>query len=120
MAPGSRPLAIAVARDPDQTAFVVSFDDRAISLASPDGSTDSARFDELDILAILPDDDPYLIWTGPFFVVLHVRGRRRRIPAFAVGLEAFLGRLLELPGIDRYGPKPCCGRPIIPGRPVVP
>ena len=92
-----------VARDPDQTEFVVSFDDRAISLAYPDGSTDSARFDELESISILPDDDPYLIWTGPFFVVLHVRGRRLLIPALTGGLEAFLGRLLKLPGIDRDG-----------------
>jgi hypothetical protein len=38
---------------------------------------------------------------GPFFVVLHSRGRRLLIPAFSVGMEAFLERLREVPGIDR-------------------
>ena len=82
--------------------FVVSFDDRVISLANPDGSTDAARFDELEKIAIEPYDNPYLDWwMGPFFVVLHVRDRRLLIPAFTVGLQALLGRLLDLPGIDR-------------------
>jgi hypothetical protein len=89
------------ARDPHEIEFVVPFDDRVISLASPDGSTESARLDELEGISILPDDDPYLVWTGPFFVVLHARGRRLLIPAFTAGLEALLGRLQELPGIDR-------------------
>ena len=40
--------------------FVVSFDDRVISLANPDGSTDAARFDELEKIAIEPYDNPYL------------------------------------------------------------
>ena len=97
--------------------FVVSFDDRVISLACPDGSTDAARFDELERISIEPYDNPYLDWwMGPFFVVLHERGRRLLIPAFSVGMKAFLGRLRELPGIDRDGlevllrggePSPC-------------
>ena len=90
------------ARDPVEANFVVSFDDRVISLANPDGSTDADRFDELERISIEPYDNPYLDWwMGPFFVVLHVRDRRLLIPAFAVGLQALLGRLLELPGIDR-------------------
>src|SRR5262249_17635530 len=50
-----------VARDEDDIAFVVSFDDKVISLANPDGSTNSARWDELERISIPPDDDPYLI-----------------------------------------------------------
>jgi hypothetical protein len=47
---------------------------------------------------------------------LHVRGRRLFIPAFSARLQAFLGRLHELPGIDQDGldvlvrgdePSPC-------------
>jgi hypothetical protein len=92
------------ARDADAIEFVVSFDDRIISLAYRDGSTDAVRFDELERISIEPEDNPPLNWwTGPFFVALHVRGRRLLIPAFTVGLRAFLGRLLELPGIDRDG-----------------
>jgi hypothetical protein len=97
--------------------FVVSFDDRIISLACPDGSIDAVRFDELERISIEPYDNPYLDWwMGPFFVVLHERGRRLLIPAFSVGMEAFLGRLREWPGIDRDGldvlltggePSPC-------------
>jgi hypothetical protein len=84
--------------------FVVSFDDRIISLAYPDGSTDAVRFDELERISFEPYDNPYLNWwMGPFFVVLHQRGRRLLIPAFSVGMEAFLGRLRELPGIDGDG-----------------
>src|SRR5262245_6705315 len=90
-----------IARDPDEIRFVVSFDDQAISLANPDGSTERARWDELERISIQPDDDPYLIWTGPFLVVLHVGDRRLLIPALTAGLSAFLGRLLELPGIDQ-------------------
>src|SRR5262245_45600613 len=89
------------ARDPDDVRFVVSFDDQTISLANPDGSTDSARWDDLESISIEPDDDPFLIWTGPYFVSLNARERRLLIPAFSEGLDAFLGRLLELPGIDR-------------------
>jgi hypothetical protein len=89
------------ARDPDEIGFVVSFDDQVISLANPDGSTERARWDELESISIQPYDDPYLIWTGPFFVVLHVGERRLLIPALTTGLSAFLGRLLELPGIDQ-------------------
>jgi hypothetical protein len=97
--------------------FVVSFDDRVISLACPDGSTESARLDEIERISIEPYDDPYIDWwMGPFFVVLHKRGRRLLIPAFSVGMKAFIGRLRELPGIDRDGldvllrggePSPC-------------
>jgi hypothetical protein len=79
----------------------VTFDDRAITLANPDGSTDSARWDDVESISIQPHDDPYLIWTGPYFVSLNMRGGRLLIPAFSVGLDEFLGRLLELPGIDR-------------------
>jgi hypothetical protein len=89
------------ARAPGDIDFVVSFDDRVISLALPDGSTNSARWGEIERISIQPEEDPFLIWTGPSFVVLHVRDRRLLIPAFTVGLDAFLGRLLELPGIDR-------------------
>jgi hypothetical protein len=39
----------------------------------------------------------------------HVRVRRLLIPAFTVGLTAFLRRLLELPGIDRDGPQALLG-----------
>ena len=97
--------------------FVVSCDDRIISLACPDGSTDAVRFDELERISIEPYDNPDLNWwMGPFFVVLHERGRCLLIPAFSVGMEAFLGRLRELPGINRDGldvllggdePSPC-------------
>jgi hypothetical protein len=97
--------------------FVVSCDDRIISLACPDGSTESARLDEIERISIEPYDNPDLNWwIGPFFVVLHQRDRRLRIPAFSVGMGAFLGRLRELPGIDRNGlavllrggePSPC-------------
>jgi hypothetical protein len=97
--------------------FIVSFDDRIISLANPDGGTDAVRFDELERISIEPYDNPDLNWwMGPFFVVLHERGRRLLIPASSVGMEAFLGRLRELPGIDRDGldvlsrggePSPC-------------
>jgi hypothetical protein len=84
--------------------FIVSFDDRIISLANPDGSTDAVRFVELERISIEPYDNPDLDWwMGPFFLVLHERGRRLLIPAFSVGMEAFLGRLRELPGIDRDG-----------------
>jgi hypothetical protein len=105
------------ALDPAEVDFVVSFDDRIISLASPDGSTESARLDEVEMISIEPYDNSYLvIMIGPFFVVLHGRGGPLRIPAFSVGLNAFLGRLRELPGIDRDGldallrggePSPC-------------
>ena len=97
--------------------FVVSFDDRVISLACPDGSTESARLDEIEGISIEPYDDPYLDWwIGPFYVVLHQRDRRLLIPGFSVGLDAFLGRLREWPDIDRDGldallrggePSPC-------------
>jgi hypothetical protein len=97
--------------------FVVSFDDRVISLACPDGSTESARLDEIERISIEPYDNPYLDpWMGPFLVVLHERDRRLRIPAFSVGLNVFVERLRELPGIDRDGldallrggePSPC-------------
>jgi hypothetical protein len=105
------------ARDPAEVDFVVSFDDRTISLACPDGSTESARLDEVERISIEPYDNPYLeIMMGPFFVVLHGRGGRLRITTFSVGLNAFLGRLREWPGIDRDGldvllrggePSPC-------------
>jgi hypothetical protein len=86
-------------------------------LANPDGSTDVVRFDELERISIEPYANPDLDWwMGPFFLVLHERGRRLLIPASSVGMEAFLGRLRELPGIDRDGldvllrgdePSPC-------------
>jgi len=93
-----------VLRNADASEFVVSFDDREIVLTYSDGTTDAARFDELERISIEPEDNSYLDWwTGPFIVALHVRDRRLLIPAFTVGLQAFLGRLLELPGIDRDG-----------------
>src|SRR5262249_29697470 len=62
-------------RDANETEFVVSFDDHVISLGYPDGSSDSARFDELERISIEPYDNPYHDWwMGPFFVVLHERG----------------------------------------------
>jgi hypothetical protein len=88
-------------RNPDEIGFVVYFDNQVISLANPDGSIETARWDDLESISIQPDDDPYLIWTGPFFVVLHVGDRRLLIPALTTGLRPFLGRLLELPGIDQ-------------------
>jgi hypothetical protein len=97
--------------------FVVSFDDHVVSLACPDGSTESARLDLIEKIEIKPYDNPYLDWwMGPFTVVLHERGRRLCIPAYSVGMNAFLERLRELPGIDRDGlevllrggePSPC-------------
>jgi hypothetical protein len=89
------------ARGSDEIGFVVSFDDQVISLANPDGSTERARWDELESISIQPHDDPYLIWTGPYFVVLHIGDRRLLIPAFTRGLNALLRRLLELPAIDQ-------------------
>jgi hypothetical protein len=84
--------------------FDVSCDDRLITLACPDGSTEVVRFDELESISIDPYDDPYVgWWLGPYFVELHVRGRRVLIPAHSVGMESFLTRLCELPGIDRDG-----------------
>jgi hypothetical protein len=95
--------ASAVARDAEAE-FVVSFDDHIISLTQPDGSTDVARFDELEKISIEPQDNPYFdLWMGPFYVALYVPGRRLLIPAFTVGLYVLLGRLLELPGIDSEG-----------------
>jgi hypothetical protein len=91
-------------RDAGQVGFVVSFDNRAISLACPDGSVDKAQFDEIERISIEPYDNAYLDWwIGPFFVVLHVPGHTLSIPACTVNLHAFLGRLLDLPGIDRDG-----------------
>ena len=105
------------ARDLGKCDFVVSFDERVVSLACPDGTTESARLDEIESISIEPYGNPHLeIMTGPFFVVLHVRGRRLLIPAFSTGMNAFLERLHELPGIDRDGldvllrggePSPC-------------
>jgi hypothetical protein len=81
--------------------FVVSFDDRIISLLHPDGTTDAVRFDELERISIEPYENPYLDWwIGPFFVVMHTTGRRLPVPAHTTGVEAFLGRLRALPGID--------------------
>jgi hypothetical protein len=77
----------------------VSFDNRVISLANPDGTNESARLDEIESISIQPYDD--VDWIGPFFVVLHVRGQRLLIPASSAGMEELLGRLHELPGIDR-------------------
>ena len=82
--------------------FVVSFDDRIISLLHPDGTTDAVRFDELERISIEPYENPYLDWwIGLFFVVMHARGRRLPIPAHSTGMKAFLGRLRALPDIDR-------------------
>jgi hypothetical protein len=84
--------------------FVVSCDDRVISLACPDGSTDLVLFDKLERISIDLYDNPYVDWwLGPYFVVLHERGRRVLIPAHSVGMETLLTRLSELPGIDRTG-----------------
>jgi hypothetical protein len=70
-------------------------------MAYPDGTTDSARWDDLGRIAIEPYED-YLFWTGPYYIRLTSRSRGPLlIPAFSVGLRAFLERLLELPGIDR-------------------
>jgi hypothetical protein len=87
--------------EPRDLNFVVSFDDYAISLAYPDGTTDSAPWDDLEMIAIQPHED-HLFWTGPYFVCLTSRSRGPLlIPAFSVGLRAFLERLCALPGIDR-------------------
>src|SRR5262249_19023109 len=87
--------------EPGDPGFVVSFDDHAVSLANPDGTTDSARWDDLERVTIQPDED-YFSWTGPYFVRLTSRGRGPLlVPASSVGLGAFLERLRELPGIDR-------------------
>jgi hypothetical protein len=102
-------------RDPDDLKFVVSFDDRGITRANPDGTTDSARWCDLERISIDPDDDP-LLWTGPYFVYLTFRSGPLAVPASAEGLKALMERLLELPGIDREGlealmrgasPSPC-------------
>jgi hypothetical protein len=70
------------ARDPVEDDCVVSFDDRVISLAYADGTTESARLDEIESISIESSYEPFLIWTGPFFVVLHVPDRRLLIPSF--------------------------------------
>jgi hypothetical protein len=101
----AREAALAAAPPPaTRDHFVVTFDDRIISLAYPDGSADSVRFDGLERVTVDPYDNPYLDWwLGPFFVVLHERDRRVAVPAFSVGMGALLRRLRELPGIDRDG-----------------
>ena len=88
------------ARDPDDLRFVVSFDDRGISRANPDGTIDSARWCDLESVSIEPEDDP-LLWTGPYFVYLTFRNGPLAVPASAEGLNPLIERLLELPGIDR-------------------
>jgi hypothetical protein len=87
-------------KDDQDLEFVVSFDDRVISRANPDGTADSARWCDLERVSVEPDDDP-LLWTGPYFVDLTFRSGSLAIPAWAVGLDALMERLLELPGIDR-------------------
>jgi hypothetical protein len=92
------------ARGHAEVGFVVSFDDRVICMAYPDGSTDTIRFDEIEQISIKPVDDPDLsLWTGPFHVALQAQGRRLLIPSYSEGKEAFLARLRELPGMDRDG-----------------
>ena len=81
--------------------FVISFDERGISVLKPGGSTESALWDDLESLSVNPHDDWYFLWFGSYFLYLNVRGGSILIPAYSLGLEAFLRRLLELPGIDR-------------------
>ena len=81
--------------------FVISFDGRGISLAKPDRSTESAFWDDLESISVKPHDDTYFLWFGSYFIDMNVRSARLLIPAYSVGLEAFLRRLLELPGRDR-------------------
>jgi hypothetical protein len=86
---------------PRDLRFVLSFDDHTISMANPDGTTESTRWVDLEKIEIQPDED-YLAWTGPYFLSLTSRSRGPLvIPASSVGLRAFLERLLELPDIDR-------------------
>jgi hypothetical protein len=61
---------------PRDLRFVVSFDDRAIYLANPDGTSDSARWDDLEGIEIQPDED-YFAWIGPYFVCLTSHSRAR-------------------------------------------
>jgi hypothetical protein len=86
---------------PHNVDFVITFDERVISLANPDGSTESVQWDDLVSVSIEPYEDYYQIWIGPFFVSLNLRDGRLLIPAFAVGLDLFVDRLRDLPGIDR-------------------
>jgi hypothetical protein len=86
---------------PQHVDFVISFDDRVISLAKPDGSSESALWDDLVSISVEPHDDHFLIWIGPYFVSLNLREGRLLIPAFSVGLDAFVARLHDLPGIDQ-------------------
>jgi hypothetical protein len=80
--------------------FAVSFDDQVIRRANPDGTTDSARWCDLERISIEPYDDPQL-WIGPYFVDLTFRSGPLSVPAWAEGRGALMERLLELPGIDR-------------------
>jgi hypothetical protein len=84
--------------------FVIAFDDRVITLTNPDGSTEMVRWDEIESISVRPDEDPFLIWTGPFQIDLQASGGRRlSVPAFTSGLDALLERLGRLPGADRDG-----------------
>jgi hypothetical protein len=88
--------------------FVVSFDDRAISMANPDDTTESVLWDDLESISVQPDDD-FFGFIGPFFVRLNTPSGRLHIPASSVGLAEFMERLLELPGIDRVRLGPLLG-----------
>jgi hypothetical protein len=87
-------------QDRKDLVFVVYFDDEVISKANPDGTTDSARWEDLERIAIEPYDDP-LLWIGPYHLHLTFRSGPLAVPAWSEGLSALMVRLLELPGIDR-------------------
>jgi hypothetical protein len=94
---GTRPLS----QVPRNLDFVISFDERVISLAKPDGSSESALWADVLSISVEPHDDHFLIWSGPYFVSLNLRSGSLLIPAFSVGLDEFVGRLRDLPGVDR-------------------
>jgi hypothetical protein len=81
--------------------FVITFNDQKISLAKPDGSTEFAVWDDLESISLKPHDDSYFLWFGSYFLCMNMRSSRLLIPAYSMGLEAFLRRLFALPGIDR-------------------
>ena len=86
---------------PRNVDFVISFDEGVISLAKPDGSSESVLWNDLVSISVEPHDDHFLIWIGPYFVSLNLRSSRLLVPAYSVGLDEFVGRLRDLPGVDR-------------------
>jgi hypothetical protein len=88
-----------VARDLN---FVAFFDDELIRLADPDGSTDSARWGNLERISVEPYDDPQL-WIGPYFLSMTFQSGTLAFPAWTEGLNALMNRLLEFPGINQDG-----------------